>query len=248
MKLRYGACNKEEGENKVKQPAGKSRFLGVAAGLLLSTLTAFNTPNARAEDNKTAAVAAQTVVAQNKQTYKCDDEDYRGCSREELKQKYNSLSKLSLSDMQRFAAETRKKYQDGVVFYDFENQTMFFSKVFCRWENGGLVADVLFCRVDKCGGGIKDNKSFGLEATGDVWGHEDLEKQLEPLYKLVTGKELRYARLVIDEGADAYGRYVGITVVPVDEPKGEIKAGIPMLGFSYYIDTKKLYVGLFTVE
>jgi len=243
MKLRYGVCNKEEGENKVKQPARKSRFLGVAAGLLLSTLTAFNTPNARAEDNKTAAVAAQTVVAQNNQTYKCDKTDYRGCTKEQLEQKYKTLSRFSLEDMQKFAAETRKKYQDGVLFSDIENGPIFSTGVFYRWMNGGLRAFVGLCSSEKCHGYFTHNKFFTMDTSDKVVEYVDLEEQLEPLYKLVTGKELRYARLVIDEGYDneVGAHYVGITVVPVDRPGGEIKAGTPMLAFTYYIETKELY-------
>ena len=258
MKIKFNKVHKE-----AKKPV-LTRLGEIAKKYLLVSGLALSLTLGTGEVKADTAKKPEVKVAQNNQQDRCDykkehevikngeEPDYRGCNTDQLRQIYNELPEVSLSDMQKFAKETEEKYQiRGIPLFSwFDCDEGFFTGAVYKWESGDMLHALAgICKTEECRKKMKKNKFFQIDATTTVpGGLTNLEKSLEPLYKLVTGKEITYIRIVIDYGKDETGDYVSASAVPVDKIQGELKKGMPIFSFTYYIDLRKTYHTIFVLK
>ena len=154
----------------------------------------------------------------------------------------SKLPRVSLVEIRRLDTESRKYKIDKL---SGETSSGYGESYGVPLETGGrLFASVSICPSDKnCGKGpnkYADIYAQGVpgikkeHALGTLISVVDLT-ELDAYYKLRTGKEMRYARLVIEKGVDPeVGNYTQITVVPVENPTAEIQDGVQVIGRAFY--------------
>ena len=154
------------------------------------------------------------------------------------------LDKVSLSEIRKLDRDSEKyRLNKG---YENEIAGKFSTDFAVNFEGGRIQILATICHVSGCNnwGTLVPPIDFGLDffLNGNSLGTIDIT-ELAKLYKLATGKDLKYVKLVVEKGENEYGPYIGIYVVPVDSPKGEIKINIPTWGFTYYLNEGKTYSG-----
>ncbi len=148
------------------------------------------------------------------------------------------LPKVSLQEMRKLAKES-EKYQQG----DTEDREMFTTGIYSRFVGGALASSVTICRIRGCLSTVEPvpDKFMGIAVNGKGVAGIDLA-ELDRLYRLATGKEMRYVRLVVEVGNDAkVGEYIQVFAVPVEESQGEVNEDIPIMATAYTVRDKSAW-------
>ena len=217
------------------------------AGLIFAVSLLLYPKDLSAEDKKTGPIKDKPAVMQMDTTNAvAQAESEKGTftfakNKPEIELDISKLPKVSLNEIRILDFQTQTQYKD-IRMPDYESFEEYYTSVsvdfdregnFVNTDNHGLAAHLLICKSPGCALGM--DAALSIAANGEVIGGADLTP-LAKLYKQVTGKEMIYAKLLVETGLDTKkGPYLQLIVVPIDKPNGEIKGGIPIVVVPYII-------------
>ncbi|MFA5050074.1 MAG: hypothetical protein WC501_03630 [Candidatus Micrarchaeia archaeon] len=160
--------------------------------------------------------------------------------KKEIELDISKLPKVSLNEIQVLDFKTQTQHKD-IRMPDYESFEGYYTTVsvdfFDRGDGKvhGLAAHLMNCKSPGCNPGPID-KVLVVAAEGKLIGNVDLTL-LNDAYKQRTGKEMIYAKIVVDHHMDKEeGELVDLMVVPINKPNQEINGDALLLWVSYKVE------------
>ncbi len=217
------------------------------AGLILAVSFLLYPRDSYSEDKKVEPVNNQITVAQVDKTNVVNTVSQIVPAQTDKSEIINKLPKVSLKEMQALDFKTMTQYKD-IRLPDCESFDYYTTSVsvdfFDRGDGKvhGLAAHYHMCKSTGCFGAGASDKAIVVASDGRAIDKVDLTP-LSDMYKELTGKELIYAKIVVEHSIyKDQGELVELMIVPVDKPGQEIKAGSIMLWTAYSLKTDALRV------
>ncbi len=219
------------------------------AGLIFAVSLLLYPKDLSAEDKKTGPIKDKPAVMQMDTTNAvAQAESEKGTftfakNKPEIELDISKLPKVSLNEIRILDFQTQTQYKD-IRMPDYESFEEYHTSVsvdfFDRGDGKvhGLAAHLMNCKSPGCNATY--DKLLVVAAEGKLIDNVDLNL-LNDAYKQLTGKEMIYAKIVVEHHMDGKeGELTDLMVVPVDKPNQEIKAGAIMLWVSYKVKLEAL--------
>jgi hypothetical protein len=149
------------------------------------------------------------------------------------------LPKVSLAKMQKLDSATYRPTSDEPPVMNKQFETI--AEALYPDRSDGIKVYANICQDSVgCMGGHLPDKSISVAAGGKFINVIDLAPFAD-LYKRATGKELKFVKLVAENGVEDGQPYAATYVVPVEKSDGEIKEGTPIFWVGVSSKTLKVY-------